>query len=611
MDSTAVNDIKARLNVVDVVGGYLKLSKSGTHWKACCPFHNEKSPSFMVNEERQIWHCFGCGKGGDIFSFVEEIEGVEFREALQLLAEKAGVELPKYRKESVFAPGGVEEPDRTKEILELATKFYEKQLWDGVGKSTALPYLRKRGLTDESIRDFRLGYAPEGWRHGFDFLVSRGYREQEIEKAGLIIRKSQESAAVPATNYQLQTTNSYYDRFRDRIMFPISDIVGRIIGYSARVAPGGDESQAKYINTPETPVYHKGRVLYGLYQAKQTIKERGFVLLVEGQMDVIACHQSDIRNTVAASGTALTEEQIDILKRYGKEMRLFFDMDGAGQAAAWKSALLSYGKEMEVSIVALPHGKDAADAALENADVLRGSVETSNPAARYFLEKLIAEHDRKTANGKRAIAEGYAPLLLSMKNLIEQGFWRKELADMIGVEEKTISSVLQDASLKARDFSRDSGENREAPRPEGGQVFIRRADTLRDRLLGLALLSKEAFKKAVLPEIVVTFLREDPVFSLVCDSGEGDPMSLVSDEMTKRRLSELLFLAERLSEGANDESTAAEREERLIEELVADLFSELRKEERTEIAQQLEEVRQSGDRDRERALMERFSELSK
>ncbi len=597
MDGTAVNDIKARLNVVDVVGGYLRLTKSGTHWKACCPFHNEKSPSFMVNEERQIWHCFGCGKGGDIFSFVEEIEGVEFREALKLLAEKAGVELPKYRRDSVFSQGGVEEPDRTKEILELSTKFYEKQLWDGVGKRTALPYLRKRGLADESIRHFRLGYAPEGWRHIFDFLVSRGYREQEIEKAGLSIRK--------------EGGSGQYDRFRDRIMFPISDIVGRIIGYSARVAPGGDESQAKYINTPETPVYHKSRVLYGLYQAKQAVKERGFAVLVEGQMDVIACHQAGIGNTIAASGTALTAEQLDILKRYGKEIRLFFDMDGAGQAAAWKSAMLAFEKELETAVISLPHGKDAADAALENADVLRKAVETPKPAAKYFLEKLVAGNDPRTANGKRAIAEGYAPLLLSMKNPIDRGFWQKALSDAIGVEEKTISGVLQDVSLKARDFSHNPGENREASRSEVRQEFIRRADTLRDRLLGLALLSREAFKKVILPETAAAFLREDPVFSLICDSGEGDPMSLVSDEATKRRLSELLFLAERLSEGANDESTAAEREERLIVELVADLFSELRKEERTEIARQLEEARQSGDKDRERMLMERFSELSR
>jgi DNA primase len=394
-------------------------------------------------------------------------------------------------------------------------------------------------------------------------------------------------------------------------MFPISDIVGRVIGYSARVAPGGDESQAKYINTPETPVYHKSRVLYGLYQAKQTVKDRGFSVLVEGQMDVIACHQAGIGNTIAASGTALTAEQLDILKRYGKEIRLFFDMDGAGQAAAWKSAMLAFEKELETAIISLPRGKDAADAALEDADVLRRAIATPKPAAKYFLEKLVSGNDPRTASGKRAIAEGYAPLLLSMKNPIDRGFWQKELADAISVKEKTISGVLQDVSLKARDFSHNSVENREASQSEVRQAFIRRADTLRDRLLGLALLSREAFRRAVLPDVAGAFLREDPVFSLIQDSGVEDPMSIVSDETTKRRLSELLFLAERLSEGANDESTAAEREERLISDLVADLFSELRKEERTEIARHLEEARQSGDKDRERTLMERFSELSK
>ncbi len=606
MDSTAVQDIKARLNVVDVVGGYLRLTKSGTHWKACCPFHNEKSPSFMVNEERQIWHCFGCGKGGDIFSFVEEIEGIEFREALKLLAEKAGVELPIYRKDSVFAPGGVEEPDRTKEILELSTKFYEKQLWDGVGKKTILPYLRKRGLSDESIRTFRLGYAPEGWRHIFDFLVSRGYRSEEIEKAGLVIRKS--PSGDQDTKYQIPNTG-FYDRFRDRIMFPIQDIVGRVVGYSARMAPGGDESQAKYINTPETPVYHKSKVLYGLYQAKQAIKEKGYTVLVEGQMDVIACHQVGVRNTVAASGTALTEEQLDILKRYGKEMRLFFDMDGAGQAAAWKSALLSFGKEMEVSVISLPHGKDASDAALEDASMLRSATEKPKSAARYFLEKLVGRNDTRESRGKRVVAEEYAPLLFSMKNPIDRGFWQKELADTIGVEEKTLSGVLQGVSREQRDFSREEAAGREVV-SGSDRAFVRRAEVLRDRLFGLMLVSSGAFDGVELPETVDSFLSKDPVFSMIRNAKGSDPMILSTDEETKRRISGLLFEAERLAEEGNDESTAAEQEKDLVIRLVGDLSSELRKEERAEIIRQLEEARRAGDKERERELMARFAGLS-
>ncbi len=595
MDSTAVQDIKARLNIVDVVGGYVRLTKSGTHWKACCPFHNEKSPSFMVNEERQIFHCFGCGKGGDMFSFVEEIEGVDFREALRLLAEKAGVELPKYRKASVFAQGGVEEPDRTKEILELSTKFFETQLWSGEGTKSALPYLRDRGLSDESIRTFRLGYAPEGWRHLLDFLVGRGYREEELERAGLVIKKD---------------GGGHYDRFRDRIMFPIGDVVGRIIGYSARVAPGGDESQAKYINTPETPVYHKSRALYGIYQAKQAMKEKGFSVLVEGNMDVIACHQADIRNTVAVSGTALTVEQLDMLKRYGNGIRLFFDMDGAGQAASWKSSLLALEKEMEVSIIALPHGKDAADAAKEDPESLREAATHAVPVAQYFLDKLRAANDAKTPAGKRRIAEGFAPLLASMRNRIEHAHWRKELAQTLGVEEKVLSDVLQSEILEKREIV-PKGE-KQAPEPSR-PTFVTRSGVLRDRIVGLLLLDGSLMDKESVDEPIGGFLSGDAFFGIVSEKGEGEAFSRIDGEAQKRRAAELMFEAEKLFEGneADGEFDRNERKTKVFRELLRDLAIELRRDERTKIAQALEEARKSGDKSLERELMEQFREISR
>lgn len=596
MDSTAVQDIKARLNIVDVVGGYVRLTKSGAHWKACCPFHNEKSPSFMVNEERQIFHCFGCGKGGDMFSFVEEIEGVDFREALRLLAEKSGVELPKYRKASVFAPGGVEEPDRTKEILELSTKFFETQLQSGEGTKKVLPYLRDRGLSDESIRTFRLGYAPEGWRHLLDFLVGRGYREEELERAGLVIKKD---------------GGGYYDRFRDRIMFPIGDIVGRIIGYSARVAPGGDESQAKYINTPETSVYHKSRALYGIYQAKQAMKDKGFSVLVEGNMDVIACHQADIRNTVAVSGTALTTEQLDMLKRYGSEIRLFFDMDGAGQAASWKSSLLALEKELEVSIIALPHGKDAADAAKESPESLREAATHPVPVAQYFLDKLRVANDAKTPAGKRRIAEGFAPLLASMRNRIEHAHWRKELAETLGVEEKVLSDVLQSEILERREII-PKGEQQEPA--QNRPAFVARSGVLRDRIVGLLLLDGSLMGKEPMDESVQVFLSDDAFFGIVGGkNGEDEAFPLIEGEAQKRRAALLMFEAEKLFDGneADGEFDRNERKMTVFQELLRDLAIELRRNERSEIARALEEARKSGDKSRERELMEQFREISR
>ncbi|NTV55066.1 MAG: DNA primase [Candidatus Moranbacteria bacterium] len=594
MDSI-VPEIKSKLNIVDVVGSYLRLTKAGAYWKACCPFHNEKTPSFTVNEERQAFHCFGCGKGGDIFSFVEEIEGIEFREALKLLAERAGVEIPAYRKSSVFSKDGVEKPDRTREILELSTKFFEKQLWEGEGAKTALPYLRKRGLSDESIKTFRVGYSLSGWRHLHDFLASRGYRPEELERAGLVIAKDGRTG--------------YYDRFRDRIMFPISDVVGRVIGYSARVAPGGDESQAKYINTPETPVYHKGRVLYGLYQAKQAIKAEGVSVLVEGQMDVIACHQAGIKNAIAASGTALTGEQLDILKRYGREIRLFFDMDGAGQAAAWKSALLSLGKEMSVSVVLLPEGKDAADAALEDPEALRQAVIRSTPAAKYFLDRAVSANDVRIPDGKRSVAEGYAPLLAAMTNRIDRDFWQRELADAIGVEERSLLATLRAAEVAPRESAPEIPKTKSSG--ERGDVFLTRSDVLCDRILGLMLLEPVFRKDSRISGRVEEALSSDPLFLLIRSASLDDLFPVSEDEAAKRRLARLLFDAEELLAGERGEDEQDKRKEVVFSELLGQLSEEFRKEELQRIVKAIGAARVDGDRALEKKLLERFAELSR
>ncbi|HOX10427.1 MAG TPA: DNA primase, partial [Candidatus Moranbacteria bacterium] len=294
-----VEEVKARLNIVDIVSEYVRLTKAGANWKGLCPFHHEKSPSFMVNEDKQIFHCFGCAKGGDVFTFVQEMESLEFREVLKMLADKAGVQLEQYKSEDTG------NKKRILAALELATKFYETQLWKGMGKDKIMQYLHERGLTDKSIQKFRLGYAPNGWDNIIKFLTGRGFTIQEIAQTGLLVEKTADSNQNTANS-----NKNFYDRFRDRIMFPISDNMGNVIGYSARVAPGGDESQAKYVNTPETVVYHKSKVLYGLNHAKQDIKNKNYVLLVEGNMDVIASSQAGLGNVVAVSGTALTPDQI-------------------------------------------------------------------------------------------------------------------------------------------------------------------------------------------------------------------------------------------------------------------------------------------------------------
>ncbi len=603
--ATSTEDIKSRLNIVELVGQYVRLQKAGAHWKANCPFHQEKSPSFMVNEERQMWHCFGCGKGGDVFAFVMEIEGLEFKEALRLLAEKAGVKLEPYQ----GGGGDKEDKDRGHEILELSTKFFEKQLWESDRGKKMLEYLHGRGLTDESVRQFRLGYAPDGWRYLYDFLLKQGFAAAEIEKVGLIIRKSKDGESI---NYSLPTTNSnYYDRFRDRIMFPIMDILGRVIGYSARVAPGGDESQAKYINTPETPLYHKSRALYGIQLAKQSMKENEWAVLVEGNMDVIALHQAGVRNTVAVSGTALTHDQLQILGRYGKKLKLFFDMDNAGQAAAWKSAGIAYGEEFTLEMVALPHGKDAADMNQEDPEGLIQAVNRAVPAFAYFLKKLLETENINSPTGKRMIAERGAEMLATMKNDIERSFWMKSLSETLDIEERVIRGLVEQTLSLVR-------RGADIVEKKSGQSFLpktfgRRSELLREEIVALMFVA-ESVRRVVLAKLtpdIRTVLAAHGLFFFL-ENAVADPMGAIEDARLKEEASRLAFRALSLPTLAELESSEQEEEAaRIALEYLNLLAQELSgSDRRRDLARAIEEARKAGDKIREKELLTEFVTLT-
>lgn len=602
--NTAVEDVKSRLNIIEVIGSYVKLEKVGLNWKARCPFHNEKSPSFMASEERQSFHCFGCNKGGDVFTFLMEMESLDFKDALGILAERAGVDLAQYRKEYAATPNGEkneESKPRLTEVLELATKFYEKQLWDGSGKEKILGYLHDRGLKDESIKLFRLGYAPEGWRHLSDFLISRGYRPEEIESAGLTIKKD--------------TGRDWYDRFRDRITFPVMDAMGRVIGFSARVAPGGDETQAKYVNTPETNVYRKSKALYGLAQAKQAIKKEGTAVVVEGNMDVIATYQSGIENVVAVSGTALTTEQLDILKRYGNKIKFFFDMDGAGQTAARRSTELALGKEITTSIVAITSGKDAADAAKENPEILQNAVAHDMPALEYFLEQAILKHDAQTPEGKRAIAEFYLPILAHAENSIERMHFLSRLAFRIGMDEKALAPALEKEFREKRKNIPPANGTRAVSSAETS--FGNRSEILRENIIGLALIETDARSEfaCLSSEKVVEFLTKHPLSSAIREGvKEGvNPMVLIGDAELKALGTKLSFQAEEILSailtGTPGERSAVAKE--LLGQYATALAGELRKERLTSISRALEGARKAGDKALQKTLMEEFTDLSR
>jgi len=490
-----IEEIKSRLNAADIIGEYIRLEKTGANYKARCPFHNEKTPSFMVNAEKQIWHCFGCQKGGDIFSFVMEMEGVEFKEALKILADKAGVPLKKFNAETE------KKKNRTLEILELATKFYETQLWSGAGKIKILNYLKERGLNEESIRQFRLGYAPAGWRNILTFLTGRGYSVQEIEKTGLLVKK--ENA-------------DFYDRFRDRIIFPVADAMGKVVGFSARVAPGGDESQAKYVNTPESEVYHKGKVLYGADKAKSEIKSQDFVLLVEGNMDVIAAVQAGIKNTVAVSGTALTAEQINIVKRYTNNLRMFFDMDKAGEAATKKSIKLCFEQDVNVKVVELPEGKDAADLARSNPVLLKETVEKPADAMEYFFQKVFSKEDKSEVEGKNKIAGEILDMLSHVSSEIGKSHWVKKLAEELQTTESVLTDMLKKVTLKSR-----TNENHQSEKEENTEFSAKtKMEILVDDLLGLMLIHESVWRKAFVEEKGNPNLLKDKLLSAMLEQGE-------------------------------------------------------------------------------------------
>ncbi|MFA6551593.1 MAG: DNA primase, partial [Patescibacteria group bacterium] len=309
------DEIKSRLDLVEVIREYVQLKAVGVNFQARCPFHREKTPSFVVSPERQIWKCFGCGKGGDVFSFIMEMEGLSFIEALRELAPKAGIELKRHN------PQEISKRNRLLDIMELAVKYYHKLLIEAPSAKPALAYLKNRGLSDDMIEKWQIGYSPESWDSILNFLKAGGYSEQEIFLSGLTVKK--------------ENANSYYDRFRGRIMFPINDYNGSPVAFSARVSPEREaaEKMGKYINSPQTPIYDKSRILFGLDKAKQFIRENEAAIIVEGQMDAISSHQAGVKNVVASSGTAFSAEQIKLIKRYTDNILFSFDSDAAGELA--------------------------------------------------------------------------------------------------------------------------------------------------------------------------------------------------------------------------------------------------------------------------------------
>ncbi len=506
MLDSPIDEIKSRLDIVEVIGSYIKLQKTGANFRATCPFHSEKKPSFFVSPARQIWHCFGCGRGGDIFTFVKEIEGIEFGDALRLLAQKAGVELKPMR------PEFRTERQRLYEICELATRFFERQLSASSAGKEARKYLISRGISEDSIKKWRLGYSPDTWQGLLKFLISKGYSETEVIKAGLVVKREEGSnSQFPISNFQS------YDRFRGRIIFPIFDLNSQVVGFGGRVFKERDKTEiAKYLNTPNTLLYDKSRILYGLDKAKVEIRKKNSCVLVEGYTDVIMAHQAGTQNVVATSGTALTPYQLKIVKRYSENLILGFDMDVAGESATKKGIDLAQGLGFNLKVIRLPEGKDAAEIISKNPKEWKEALENPKSILEFYFQSAFSGRDLKTPEGKKEISKILLPALKRIPNQIEKSFWIQRLAEELEVKEESIEEELKKVKLEEEIYGLEPEEQINLPAKSRKELLEERLLTMilkSPQNLGLIDENKTLFLSPKSQEILVNLKNKTKKFS--------------------------------------------------------------------------------------------------
>ncbi|MBT7553107.1 DNA primase [bacterium] len=481
-----IAEIKAKLDIADIIGGYIALNPLGDNLKARCPFHNEKTASFMVSKSKQIWHCFGCNKGGDVLSFVQEYEGLSFPETLKLLAAKAHVDLPEFRSQEKKDYGNLYE------INQLAVEFYQEKLQtkNEIANKT-LAYLKNRQITDESIKKWQLGLSGEDWDELFVYLKNKGLSEQEIFQAGLSLKK--------------KSGSGYIDRFRKRLMFPIFDQQGRPVAFTSRTLAGivyqEAEQGGKYINSPQTAVYDKSKILYGWHFSREETRRKKYLIAVEGNMDVIAAHQAGTENTVAVSGTALTEDHVHLIKRYTENVILAFDGDAAGSNAAFRGITLGWKNELNLKILLLPKGKDPADLISEDKKLWQEAIKNTLPVMDYYIKRVLAGVDLNRSDHKKIAVNKLLPIIKFLKSNIEQTHYLQILADKLNLP----LEVLQQDFESAKSFLEI-----EQPTQSATPKIAKDASSLGEQVLSLAFYKDNYLEKVVAdiePESFIEPLR--------------------------------------------------------------------------------------------------------
>jgi DNA primase len=569
--------VRQRVNIVDVISHYLSLKKAGKNYRALCPFHQEKTPSFMVNEEKQIFHCFGCGAGGDVFTFLMRYENLTFYDALTQLAQRVGVTIPK---------GGDRTGEETKrdllfQINETVADFFHTNLLTKKAGSAARAYLAKRGIRQETLEQYRLGYAPAGWTNLVIHLRAKSVDLKLAQSLGLIIPRKQQG---------------WYDQFRNRIIFPILDTSGHVVGFGGRAI---DDAMPKYLNSSESLIYQKSRSIYGIHMARDAIRHQDLALVVEGYFDLLMLHQSGFKNAVAPLGTAVTRDQVTIMKRYTRNFVLLFDPDEAGIQATFRALDPFMEEEIHPKTVRLPDGHDPDSFVKEEgASALARSVEGAVPLIEGFIEYTVARGNLETTEGKVKIARSIVPMLRKLRDPLERRLYARTLSERLGVKEGDLVSIVEGRRGPRRKGDQETGGKKaRAPFPTSEEALV-------EIMLNHCHVIPTVFETGVVDEFEDVKLREmawllREFFEQRGHIPIGELLGQVSPEDLKSRVS---FWA--LSSRFKDEA---------VQKTVADCVRKVKitrlKRDRDALLQKIREVEKSNQKERLEELLRENQDL--
>lgn len=504
----AIEEVKSRLNIEDVIGEYVQLKRAGRNWKGLSPFSDEKSPSFMVSPEKQIWHDFSSGKGGNVFSFIMEVEGMTFKEALELLARKAGVDLEQYRTKS--SGRGGQDKERLYAVMLEATRYYYGQLNSPdklrlAQNKAAHDYVYKtRKFTEQTVLEWRIGYSPASGDALVKHLLSKGFTSQEMKAAGLATDRYQ---------------GRLRDMFRGRVMIPLADAQGRIIGFTARLL-ANDPNAPKYINTPQTVLYDKSRHVYGLHLAKESMRKTKYVVVAEGNLDVIMSHQAGVRQVVATAGTALTEQHLQALGRFTGDIRLSFDADKAGLNATERAIPIASKVKVSLSIISIPSGKDPDELIKQDPEIWKKIIQSPQYALDWLIDRYKTVLDITSAQGKRQFTDIILHVVHDLTDPVEQDHYVGEVAKLIGVSQEALRGKLheeqrvEEARPKKRVKMIPQVTSRAVVKKKQSQNLLLSIALMRPKLRSIAL-------EPILPDMLVDdegrqmldFLLKNPDFT--------------------------------------------------------------------------------------------------